>query len=851
MVQSNIKKGLTTSEVELLFKEYGPNKIEVKKQNTILKMLLSQFTSLIIIILFICSIIFLFMGDTIEFVLVLIIIVINGLIGFFQEYKADRAVESLKKMLVKTAMVLRDGEKQEINTEELVPGDIVFIYEGDKVPADLKIIENYSLVVDESVLNGESVPVTKEKGEQLFSGTTIASGKGLAVVEKIGINTEFGKIVNLVSKDQEIKTHLSEEIDKLSKILIYVLLISFVILFVLGLLRGEKILAIFLISVSLAISAIPEGLPIVMTLTLARGVQLMSKKNAIVKKLSSIEALGATTIICSDKTGTLTLNEMNVERLHTVDYEKVILSSGYLTDTLEKIDNKGAHKLLDIANNCNNSVIDKNIYGDPTEIALKVLAKKAQITNEYKFIDEIPFSSQRKLMSTIHEISGEYEMFSKGAFGEIIKRCDRILEAGKVRKITEKDISKFQQLEERYASDALRVLGFSYRPLKDFKDKKEEKMIFVGIVGMMDPPRPDIKEALEIARKAGIITKIITGDNPITAKAIAEKIGFKNPVAVTTDIFDSLDDKTATELIYKTDIFARAKPEHKYRIVELLQKAGEVVAVTGDGVNDAPALKKADIGLAMGIKGTEATKEVADVVLKDDNYSSIISAIREGRRIYDNILLFVKYMLAVNFDLLLTVALLTIINFPIPLLALQILWINLVTDSLPAIALGRKPAAKDIMLRKPNKNKGSVFKSFTTFIIVALIVKIVGEIILFSYGISVDNMLGNNPFDISHPSYARTLLLTGIVVFELIFALFCNSEGSIHPKKLFSNVFLIGSIALVLLLQLFLIYNPFMQEAFKTVALSLKDWLMVFVFAISSVVIIPVTNFFEKIKTKK
>ena len=319
MQDTNIKTGLTSSEIELLLKEYGANRIDIKKKNTILKMLISQFTSLIIVILFLCAFVFLFMGDTLEFVLVLIIILVNGLIGFAQEYKADKAVDSLKKMLVKTTLVLRDGQKQEINTEDLVPGDIVYVYEGDKVPADLKILENYSLVVDESILNGESVPVSKditskEEGKnKLFSGTTIASGKGIAIVEKTGIKTEFGKIVNLVSKEEEGKTHLSEQIDKLSKILIYILIASFVIIFVLGLLRGEGVLAIFLISVSLAISAIPEGLPIVMTLTLARGVQLMSKKNAIVKKLSSIEALGATTIICSDKTGTLTLNEMNVE----------------------------------------------------------------------------------------------------------------------------------------------------------------------------------------------------------------------------------------------------------------------------------------------------------------------------------------------------------------------------------------------------------------------------------------------------------------------------------------------------------------------------------------------------------
>lgn len=847
-MENNLINGLSETEVQYRLKEYGLNKIEVQKKNTAIKILLSQFTSLIIIILFICSFVFLFIGETLEFFLILVIILINGIIGFIQEYKADKAVESLKKMLVLKAEVLRDGQRKEINSEYLVPGDIVYVYEGDKLPADLKIIENYSLLIDESILTGESAPVRKDTKDNsnLFSGTTVVSGKGKAVVINTGMKTEFGKIVNLVSEDKQEKTNLEKDIDYLSKILIYIMIASFVILFILGIVRGEQIITIFLISVSLAISAIPEGLPIVMTLTLANGVQLMSKQNAIVKKLNSIEALGSTTIICSDKTGTLTLNEMTVEKLHTISYEKNISATGYAFDKPEIIDNREAHKLIDIANNCNNAIVDKTISGDPTEIALKVLSKKTRIVNNYTFVDEISFSSQRKMMSTIHEISGQYEMFSKGAAGEILKRSNRILENGKVRNLTQKDIDYFKAIEEKYAMQALRVLGFSFKPMDSLKDKKEEDCVFVGLIGMMDPPRADVKDALLIAKKAGVITKIITGDNPLTAKAIAEKIGIKNPVVVKAEILETLTDKEAIELIYKTDIFARARPEHKYRIVSLLQQSGEVVAVTGDGVNDAPALKKADIGIAMGIKGTEASKEVASIVLKDDNYSTIISAIKEGRRIYDNILMFVKYMLAVNFDLLFTVAILTILAFPIPILALQILWINLVTDSLPAIALGRKPAAKDIMLRKPQKNKKETYKSFMIFIIIALIIKITGEIILFSYGLQIDQSLGINSLDITQNSYARTLLVTSIVMFELIFAFACNSDGSLNPKRLFSNKFLNYSVLIVLILQLLFIYTPFMQIAFKTTSLSLIDWAYISLFGLLSFLVIPVTNLFTK-----
>lgn len=836
--------GLSDTEIQYRLQKFGPNKIEVAKKNTVLKMLISQFTSIIIIILFICAIIFLLIGDTLEFALVLAIIVINGFIGFAQEYKADKAVESLKKMLVLKAEVLRDGQRKEINSEELVPDDVVFVYEGDKVPADLKLIENYSLLVDESILTGESTAVRKDLKESniLFSGTTIVSGKGKAIVINTGMKTEFGKIVNLISEEKPVKTNLEKEVDHLSKVLIYIMITSFAVLFVLGLIRGQPVLEIFLVAVSLGIAAIPEGLPIVMTLTLATGVQLMSKKNAIVKKLNSVEALGSTTVICSDKTGTLTLNEMTVVKLGTLSYEKDISPTGYSYAKKEVIDNRDAQKLIDIANNCNNAIIDKGLSGDPTEIALKVLSKKAMLDNSYKFLDEIPFSSQRKMMSTIHDISGHYEMFSKGAPGEILKRSTKILEHGKVRAITRKDIDYFEKLEEKYALQALRVLAFAYKPMENLKDKKEGDLVFVGIVGMMDPPRADVKDALLVAKKAGIRTKIITGDNPLTAMAVAEKIGMKNPVVVRAEILDALTDKEATELIYKTDIFARARPEHKYRIVSLFQNSGEIVAVTGDGVNDAPALKKADIGIAMGIKGTEASKEVADIVLNDDNYSTIVSAISEGRKIYDNILMFIRYMLAVNFDLLFMFTIFLLLRYPIPLLALQILWVNLITDSLPAIALGQKPASKSIMERHPTDSKKQTRKYFTIFIIVALIIKIFGEILLFSYGLNIDATLGINTFDISQNSYARTLLVTSIVVFELLFAFACNSDGSLRLKKIFSNKFLTYSVLIVFALQLFFIYSPFMQIAFHTAPLALIDWVYVFVFALSSFLVIPLVN---------
>ncbi|MDD3975542.1 MAG: HAD-IC family P-type ATPase [Candidatus ainarchaeum sp.] len=847
--------GLKESQALILLNKYGENKIEIKKKFIILKMFLRQFTSLLIVILLISSIIFFIIGEKLDAFVIFAIVLINSIIGFIQEYKAEKAVSSLKKMLTKIAIVIRDGKEKEINVEKLVPGDVVILSEGDKVPADIKLFESFSLKVDESILTGESVSVSKNlksnKEVICFSGTTIVSGKAKGVVISTGINTEFGKIINLVSETNIEKSLFEKQLDSLSRKIVYILIFLIIILFVIGLFRGIGIIDNFLITVSLAIAAIPEGLPIVITLTLALGVQVMSKQNAIVRKMSAIESLGATTIIASDKTGTLTLNEMTARKIVSLNFEKEIYGTGYSFEKKQDLNNIEFFKILDICENCNDSIVEINKFiGDPTEIALKVLTRKSGRVKDYELINEIPFSSDRKMMSTIHKVDNNLEMFSKGAFQEIIKKSTKILDNGKIRKITQKDIDYFFSFEEKYSKDALRVLGFAYRQIDNKNDLFENNLIFLGLVASIDPPRKDVKDALLLSRKAGIITKIITGDNSLTTQAIAREIGFLNPKAVNADILDSLDDKKALELIKKTDIFSRAKPEHKFRIVTLLKKSGEIVSVTGDGVNDAPAIKAADVGIAMGIKGTEATKEVADIVLKDDNFSSIVSAIKEGRRVYDNILLFVKYMLAVNFDILLTVVLLILFNFPIPLLALQILWINMVTDSLPAIALGRRKASKDIMFRKPRDPNKGILHNFTVFIIVALFVKIIGELILFSYGLGLDFSFGINSFDLDVSSYARTFILSGIVIFELFFAFVCNIEGKFDREHLLSNKLLIYSVLLVIALHIIVIYVPFFQNIFRLVPLSFIHWIYLFIFGISSILVIPITNFINGIFKK-
>lgn len=850
------RNGLSETKAQELLEKFGKNKIEIKERFKVIKIIFKQFTSLLILILLLASIIFFIIGETLDASVILAIVVINGVIGFIQEYKAGKAVSSLKKMLTKTAIVIRDGQEKEINVENLVPGDVVILTEGDKIPADIFLFESFSLKVDESVLTGESVPVLKKlvQGKEVlcFSGTTVVSGKAKGVVTKTGINTEFGKIVGLVSKSEVEKSVFDKQLDRLTRKIVYVLIVGIIILFVLGIFRGYGLVENFLIAVSLAIAAIPEGLPIVITLTLALGVQIMSRKNAIVRKMSAIESLGATTIIASDKTGTLTLNEMTARQIVSLNFEKEIKGTGYSFKEKQNLDNIEFNKILDVCENCNDSVVKDNgeVIGDPTEIAFKVLTRKAQRINTFPLVNEIPFSSERKMMSTIHKVDNKFEMFTKGAFSEIIKRSTKIYDKGKVRKITQKDIDYFNLLEEKYSKKALRVLGFAYRSVKNKEDVIEKDFIFLGLVASIDPPRKDVKNALLLSRKAGIVTKIITGDNSLTTISIAKEIGFLNPQAIDASILDALDDNKALELIKKTDIFSRARPEHKFRIVTLLKKSGEIVSVTGDGVNDAPAIKEADVGIAMGIKGTEATKEVADIVLKDDNFSSIISAIREGRRIYDNILLFVKYMLAVNFDLLLTVGLLAILNFPVPLLALQILWINMITDSLPAIALGRRKASKNIMSRKPRDPKQGILHNFTSFIIVALFVKIIGSLALFAYGLSLDAGLGINSFNLGSFTFSRTLILTGIVIFELFFAFVCNIENKFDREHLLSNKFLIYSVLIVLGLHVFAVYTPFMQEIFKLVPLTLKHWGFVLLFGLSSILVLPITNLINRVFRK-
>ncbi len=844
-------KGLSTKEVERQRLKFGYNEIKSVKEFTALKIFVSQFSSFLIIILIIAGITSIVLNETIDGIAILAIVIINAAIGFIQEYKAENAVKALKKMIIPTIIVIRNNEKIEIPIRKLVPNDIVILSEGDKVPADLEIIESFSLKVDESILTGESISKNKSsktKNNILYKGTLITTGRATTIVKSIGAKTEFGKIINLVSKQKDTRSPLSKQLDQLGKKIALVVLVLVSILLIIGLIKDIELIEMLLISVALGVSAIPEGMPIIVTLTLAMGMQALSIKKAIVRKMNAIETLGATTIICSDKTGTLTLNEMTVVKVNCSFKETDIDGVGYSIKTKQKLNQNIDKKLLEICENCNNSFIGKQLLGDPTEIALKILNRKFNHVKEYEKLDEKTFSSERKMMSTVHMVGKTKEIFAKGAHEEILRLCSHIQIDGKIRKITKNDKDRIEELAINYSKNALRVLAMAYK--KHNSQYDEKNLIFVGLVAMLDPPRKSVKNSIKLAQIAGIDIKIITGDNPITARAIGEKIGLKVTNILTGKQIDKLNNRELKKLIYKTNIFARTKPEHKYRIIDILEKNGEIVAATGDGVNDAPALKRSSVGIAMGIKGTEATKEVADIVLKDDNFSTIIETIKEGRRIYHNILAFIKYMLSANFDTIMAVGTLTILGFPLPILPLQILWINIATDSLPALALGRSQASKDIMTEKPHKQNENIFKKFFDFIVVAVVLQTISNLALYFYGLHQDTINHIITANLSIPSHARTLVFTEIVIFELLFVFVCKEEKSLTLKSLKSNTYLIYAVLISLVLQLIVIYVPFMQNIFNTVSLTLQEWLFIITFASTAFLVPSITNKLRKFYRK-
>ncbi|MBN2203001.1 MAG: cation-translocating P-type ATPase [Candidatus Aenigmarchaeota archaeon] len=852
------ENGLKNSQVHQRLKEYGENKLKNKEKRTSIIIFLEQFKSFLVILLIFATFISLLMGLRTDAMVIGAILVLNAFLGFYQEHKAEKAIEALRKMIVTKALVLRDGQKIEIDVEHLVPGDIVILDSGNRVPADLRLIEAINMKIDESMLTGESVPATKntkkltdvplsERENMAFMGTLVNYGRGVGIVVSTGMETVMGKIAGMVQEREE-QTPLQKKLQHLGKTLSIVVLIEAVFIFIIGLARSLDIFDMFLTALSLSIAAVPEGLPAVITLTLAIGTQRMLKKNAVVKKLAAVEALGSTTVICADKTGTMTTNEMTVKKMwssgKTVDVSGIGFNpkGEFLLDK-KKIDPKkyGAlDMIIKIGSMCNNSLIRRqencSIIGDPTEGALKVLANKAGLKEDYKKLDEIPFSSERKKMTTIHNVDGEIYAFTKGAPEVILKSCSK-LHAN--RKLTRKEIDKTLETVKDFAEKGMRVLGFSYKKLskKYSLESAERDMTFAGLVAMIDPPRKETKKAIMLCKKAGIKIKMITGDHELTAKAVAAEVGLNGKVLRGEDL-DKLDNKQLNDIVREVTIFARVSPNHKIKIVDALKKAGHVVAMTGDGVNDAPALKKADIGVAMGIKGTDVAKESSDMVLMDDNFSTIVSAVEEGRGIYDNIRKFVKFLLAANFAELITITAAIIVGFSdpltgaavLPFVPIQILWINLITDGIPALALSVDPKDKNIMKENPRNPKKGIVNGLLPFILAVSILHFVTTFFAF---FTVFQETGI-------PIKAQTVALTTTILFEMFFVFNCRSDkkGILRNNPL-KNKKLFLAVIISVVLQLMIIYVPFLQNIFHTTALTASDWIKVLAFSSFGIIAMP------------
>ncbi|MBU1876022.1 MAG: calcium-translocating P-type ATPase, SERCA-type [Nanoarchaeota archaeon] len=860
------EKGLTSHEAEQRLHRYGFNELKAEEGIHPFKIFLQQFSSPLVWILIAALGISFFLDEKIDAIVISIIIIINAVLGFVQEYRAERAIEALKRMASLKAKVLRNGKEVKIDSKLLVPGDIIILESGDKVPADARLFEIHSLQTQEGPLTGESLPVTKElkilaektpladRKNMVYSSTIISVGRGKAIVTNTGMNTEVGKIATLIQEADNKLTPLQKKLRDLGKYLTIAVVVVAAIIFLTGILTGKEASVMLLAAIALAVAAIPEGLPAVITISLALGVQRMIKKNALVRKLPSVETLGSVNVICTDKTGTLTHNEMTVTKIFANDVIYDITGSGYTSQGTFIIDKKLAnpeplHQLLKIGALCNDAKLEgkdnkREVIGDPTEAALIVSAEKASFTkkelDKITRIDEIPFTSERKMMTTLHKIDNKTVSFTKGAPDIIINFCNRALIDGKVYRLDRHKKKEILQHNESFAGDALRVLGFAYNDNFSKKEDAEKEMIFVGLQAMIDPPREEVKDAIKKCQNAGIRVIMITGDQINTAKAIAEELGISGKAVSGQELEKINLEKEISDI----GIFARVNPEHKLRIIKALKKKGKIVAMTGDGVNDAPALKKADIGVSMGITGTDVAKEASDMILTDDNFTSIVNAIEEGRGIFDNIRKFVNYLLSSNLGEIMVIFLASVLTpllFPqygaiLPLTVIQILWINLVTDGLPATALSLDPHENRIMERKPIPSRENILSKELAFDIISSGCYI-GIITLILFWLYLQSGLVK----------AQTIVFTTLVVFEIVRLHLVRSHYKIG---IFSNRWLIAAVLISLSMQLITIYTP-LSSIFGTIKLGLIDWGVIILGAILLFVLNKITHFLKNKLIKK
>jgi len=797
------EKGLSEGEVQKRFAKYGKNIIRKYKTKSKLMLFLGQFNSLLIYILIAAAVISGFIGHFIDAAVIGVIVILNASIGFFQEYKAEEIIEKLKKSLRYKVLVLRDGVQKEIDSKFLVPGDIVLLNPGDKILADCRILEQENLQTNEAVLSGESFPVDKneavisrdvvlaERRNMLYAGTVVVRGKSTVVIVATGRETEFGKLAELVQTTTDEKMPLEKKIDSFSKKISIAILILVAIVFVIGVYVGIDKIEMFLVSVSLAIGAIPEGLPAIIAITLAVAIKQMYKVNTLIRKLPAAETLGRATVICTDKTGTLTEEDLTVDKIYS--------SKLYSLDNIKNAD-FAMKQVLKVGVLCNNARDEKdNILGDPTEIALIKSAKKygldkKLLTEKNPRVKEYPFDSVRKMMSIVRSNGKIKTSYVKGAPLFILERCSRELVGNKVRLIDSKRRKELEKVSKEVENSGLRVLGLAFRQVTKVDQKNAENhLIFAGFDGMIDPPRKEVAEAIREAVEAGIKIKIITGDSALTTKAIAKKIGLDGDTVEGREL-DKLPDNKWDAVVRDKTIFARITPQQKLRVVEILKKQNETVAVTGDGVNDILALKKADIGISMGIRGSDVARDSSDMVLLDDNFASIIKATRQGRRVFDNMKKSIKFLLAANAGEVLAVIVGLVLGWPLVFLPLAILWMNLVTDSLPALALAVEPAEKDVMKRNPRSD--GLLSGVWQWILVAGVLMVVSVAWIFNWA--------NSGFGLD---VARTMAITTAIFFELFFVFSCKSNRSIFMTGIFDNKYLIYSVLISGGLHLLAIYT--------------------------------------------
>ncbi len=857
--------GLSSAEAARRLAEVGLNELRAAQRISPWALLLEQFKNVLIIILLIATVLSMFLGHGVEAIAIAVIVLFAVLLGFVQEYRAERAIEALREMAAPTARVLRDGGEQEVAAREIVPGDVIFLRAGDRVPADARVIEAINLQAEEAALTGESLPVSKQtdvieevdasagdRKNMVFAGTAITYGRGRAVVTSTGMGSEFGKIAQMLETIETGKTPLQEQLDHVGNLLARAAFVVVGIIVVLGLLRGQPFIDMFIFGIALAVAVVPEALPAVVTISLAIGVQRMVKHNALMRRLSAVETLGSTSVICSDKTGTLTKDEMTVREIVAGGEHFTVSGAGYSPQGEFQLDGIAAtpspvlRQLLEGGVLASDAVLATEagtarweIKGDPTEGALVVAAakagiEKAELDARLPRIHEIPFTSETKRMTTVHQDGAATTAYAKGAPEEILKTCTRwMTKDGEQVLLAPSDRAAVEEAGREMAGRALRVLAVAMRPAAT-PENAEQEMVLLGLVGMIDPPRPEVKAAIRTCEEAGIKPVMITGDHPLTARAIAKDLGMLQGDRVVTGAeLEDFDEATFEREVESIEVYARVSPAHKLRVVTALQKHGHIVAMTGDGVNDAPALKKADIGVAMGITGTDVSKEAAAMTLTDDNFASIVAAVKEGRGIFDNIKKYLMYLLSSNIGEIGLMAGATLLGVPLPLSAVQILYVNLATDGLPALALAVDPSDPDLMHRKPRNPKTGIFtRPVVSLMLVGGLWSTLVNLALFLWAMNSGRELRE----------AMTMTFVSLVLIQFFKAYNFRSDRHSVMRKPFANKWLNLAILWELLLLAVIIYVPFLQSPFGTYSLPWVDWVIVVVLAATVVPVLEATK---------